>query len=67
MPQVYFFYPVFHWGNIVGKILPKTEVLEKPYLKMGDGHNRGELSKKGGLKTSADYDIERLKGGTLDS
>ena len=57
---------MFHWGYIVEKVLPKTGGLEKTYLKKGDGHGRGELCKEeGGFKPSAHYDIECLKGGTL--
>ena len=51
-----------HWGDIIGKVLPKAGVSEKN-TKKGDGHIEG-LPIEGRFKPFAYYDTERLKGRT---
>ena len=51
-----------HWGDIIGKVLPKAGGSEKN-TKKGDGHIEG-LPIEGRFKPFAYYDTERLKGRT---
>ena len=51
--QFIFVYPVFQWGNIVGKVLPKAGGSEK--IKKGNGHIGGAY-RSGGFKPFAHYE-----------
>ena len=56
-------YPIFHWGNLTEKSCQNWGVRKK--YKTEDGHIGVAI--EGGLRPSAHYDIQRLKGGTLES
>ena len=58
-------YPVFQWGDTVGKVLPKAGVQKNK--EMGtDSHIAQRFVYRSGFKPSVKYDIERLKGTTLE-
>ena len=42
-----FVYPIFHWGDIVGKVLPKAWGSEKIQNGGGDDHIVGVVYRKG--------------------
>lgn len=65
MSLMYFcFYPAFQWDNIVGNLLPKAGV-QKKYKKGGRPCRRVVYRSRG--SNFLHTDIERLKGGALES